>query len=340
MNQSQLYLLVSTGSDDESEVEMLMSTHLRPYASLCAAAHYDTGKIQPEEKLSACIKPCNERSTIIPDTRCLLSFVVDIENRQGELIGSCDFKRAALIDYVSASALRIIAKRNNGGEVTGREESEIITQNMKYCLHFSEVGVPVEPRVKIPPVREAQISALTRKAHHVQTAVGNGAQSPVLMTTLMRREVYHELEDLAERSERDGLEKGCFLDGEVLYDPERREFARLFTEFIPARSAERSEASLRINGDCWSQYYCLRSGRGVLLAEGHSHPSAIVSSALADTTMFLSSSDKQIHRLFFWQFFQSTVIVSKPEPQGFQMGVWGWSDGLIVPEHDAYVIDE
>jgi hypothetical protein len=160
------------------------------------------------------------------------------------------------------------------------------------------------------------------------------------MTTLIRRKVYRELEALAEWSERSGLEEGCFLDGEVLYDPDRRQFARVLAEFIPARGAERSDASLRINGDCWAHYYKSRGGRGVLLAEGHSHPSGLLSKAKAESTIFVSPSDKDIHRQFFWQFFQSTVIVSKLKKRGFQMGVWGWCDGVILPEHAVFVIDD
>jgi hypothetical protein len=340
VNSSQFYLLVSLRGDDESEVEMLTSSHFRPYASLCAAAHYCTGKLHPEEKLRARIKPGEERFTGSSDTRCLQSFIVQIANLRGEQVGVCNFERVVLIDFANASARRMIASHSESGGQGGQEETDVVVQNMKYCLHFVEDGLPAEPRVKLPPMREADIDVLRRSAREVTSASRSSMQYAALMTTFIRREVYNELEALAEASERSRLEEGCFLDGEVFYDPERQQFARMFTEFIPARGAAKGEASFRINGDCWSHYYRVRSGRGILLAEGHSHPSVLVSKGVADTTMFTSSSDKDIHRQFFWQFFQSTVILSRSRSEGFQMGLWGWNNGFIVPEDKAYVINE
>lgn len=340
MNQSQLCLLVSPGMDGESEIEMLTSSDFRPYASLCAAAHYETGRLRPGEKLTGCITPGEERFTDLPDTKCLLSFVVRIENQQGEQVAACDFTRAVLLDLVEASAFRMIAKHNNGSASEDRDETDAPGQEMRYCLHFVEEGVPVEPRVKLPLAREADIDTLRTKSERVTTASKDSMQHPGVMTTFLRREVFRKLQALAEWSEQSGLEEGCFLDGEVLYDPTHRQFARFITEFIPASGAEKREASLRINGDCWSHYHKSRTGRGILLAEGHSHPSAILSRRKTDTTIFMSSNDKDIHRQFFWQFFQSTVILSKPETQGFQLGIWGWRNGFIVPEHEAFVIDD
>ncbi len=333
MNESQLYIQVSTGDDDQAE--MLTNSYLRPYASLCLAAHFHEGNAHSGEQLTASIMPGQERFTTFPDTKCLLSFVVEIANQHGELIGSCEFQRAAFIDHVRAIASRILAKQNGSDS---RKETEVVAKDIQYCLHFTIDGSPLSPRVRIPPIRETDIDALGRGAKHLLLSSGNSSHAPAVMTTFIMQEVYDQLESLAERSELSGLEEGCLLDGEVLFDPRRRRFARLITEFIPAVGADQGEASLRINGDCWSHYYKTHSGEGVLLAEGHSHPSILTQHIPAGSVMFVSSSDRGIHRQFFWQFFQSTVILSKPENKGFQLGVWGWHNGFIVPEQEAYIL--
>ena len=77
--QSQLSLQVRLGEQETTEEEMLATTHLRPYVSVCPAAHYPGGKALPGEQLTALICPGENRFTSDDRSVCLLSFLVEIE---------------------------------------------------------------------------------------------------------------------------------------------------------------------------------------------------------------------------------------------------------------------
>jgi hypothetical protein len=320
------------------EAVMLSSADFRSFASTCFAAHYSTTNALPGEELLAAIGPGEERHTSLPDTKCLLTFLVEIKSSRGERVGHCEFRRNVFLDLVTGIAMRRMRREGHLYDEPADADYGVEYKSVNYCLHFSHDAQAVQPRFKVPQVREADFGRLLKRARQLPLSVPNSDVNQALMITFMTGEVYSALNDLARKSEESSVEEGCFLDGEILFDPDRRQFARLITECIPALHAERGESQVRITGDCWAHYYRMRGGRGTLLAEGHSHPGVLLRGAIQGAPIFISTSDRSIHRHFFWQFFQSTVIVSKPAGGELAMGIWGHADGLIVPEHEAYIL--
>lgn len=334
---SQLYLEARLGEDPMAATEMLSTAHLRPYASACLSLHYGGRQAHPGDHLNFRIRPGEDRCASSPQTRCLLSFLIDMENARGELVGTCDFKRVTLIDLVSDLAARHAAQTGQSLTPEQRDGIAVVPPEVRYCLHFDPAGPPMSLHLKVPPILETDIDALKNRSNRIQLSRQDSDACPAPVTTFMSREVHRALEALGERSEQDNAEEACFLEGDVLYDSRSASFARVISECIPAVGAKQTGASVTINGLCWSHYRRTRSGRGILLGEGHSHPSMLVPRR---TAVFMSPSDRGIHRQFFWQHFQCTCIVSKPAAQEVQIGIWGWYNGFIIPEHEAFVFDD
>jgi hypothetical protein len=293
--------------------------------------HYAALAERVAEQTDSMILPGEERVTTVPDTKCLLTFHVETKDARGREVGSCEFSREVLLDDVCAIASHLLRSRR------ATDDNENVHGGIQYCLHFNPDGASVSPRVRIPTVRAASLHALEQSASSIPLPYGERDQDGRGMKTFVTRKVFKSLEALAAQSERSGLEEGCFLDGHLLYDRNEKRFARLVTECVPAVGAEQTESSLRINGDSWSHYYRTRSGEGTLLGEGHSHPSALRKRLKASSLIFLSASDRLVHRQFFWQFYQTTFIVSKPERKKMELGIWGWRDGYVVREHEAFI---
>jgi hypothetical protein len=338
VNTAQYSIEVCVEGRDDIEIEMLSSADFRSFASTCFAAYYPNVHALPGEELLATISPGEERYTSLSDTKCLLTFLVEIETSRGERVGHCEFRRDVLMDLIEGMTRRNVRRRSANGALNGSIRDGILHQRISYCLHYHAEGAPLRPRFKSPPIQHLSFALLRASATPCPLTTPRTNATPAVMTTFITPEVFTSLTLLSQQSEASSLEEGCFLDGDILFDPDTKQFGRFFRECIPALQAERDESQVRFNGECWAHYYKTRSGKGVLLAEGHSHPSTLVKPHGTGTAVFMSPADRSIHRNFFWQFFQGTTIVSTPNDGEMQMGIWGHADGLIVPEQEAFIL--
>jgi hypothetical protein len=335
---SQFSIDVIVEGMDDAGVEQLLSADFRSFASYCLGAHFGEAQIVPGEELQVVVSPGKERQSTLPDVKCLETFLAEVKDSRGAPIGACEFRRIVFLDVIQGLATRMAREYRTNVEAAPTSSEERSATRFTYCLHYHPGGTPPLPRLKVPPVRRESIDLLIARSTRIPLLSGDTASLEAGHVTFMAQDVFSALTDLAARGESLSLEEGCFLDGEVLYDPDRRRFARVITECLPAIHAERGESSLRINGDCWAHYNRTRSGGAILMGEGHSHPRNLTKESALASSVFMSTNDRSIHRNFFWQFYQCTVIVSNSAEGKLELGIWGHKNGFIAPESEAYIL--